>query len=673
MSKVQTRSKTNATKRIPATVIAKKAYKVRRKKNPPKDVGVGKPISNVYKINYKGKPTVQTIYRKGNYTRDEIMRITTKISKDAKAKGVDCEFSVSLLYNDHWAPGYFYDAGDQPRLFSYDDYGRTYYEDQETYKAFAVYMLGNNKYKKYKGGYADGSYDCLYDCLVQLVPYKMDKHFKDAIDFKMNFLGLNRCDLVDMDLIPLIEDKIEMRISITSGDTTRTSTKEFKNITDQNIEIKLKLKNDHYTIDCAGNWKARHNHIARKPMIYEKKGINDMVRVFTNDENGVYKISSEELDKIMKDYKSEYILIKEDNFKCDRHDPRYERYQRLIAKASTNKLKWAYNDFTNMANELITATNGVINMYKTGNIPATALHYFNEVSKAIQPEEILSDEAMWIRNSSMGSLIWAKKYKGKGYKYDVTSFYSSIMADHRFQVPIKRGTFKSMTGKEFKELTYILTGIYRCEIIGDAKCFKKNPLNYYTHFDLTTAKELGLSLELIVDDKPNFLHYEATHKIAGNKLFGKFVEFFFDLKKKNIKGGKLLLNCLWGRLVKQIEMTFYVDESTLLDVYTENTITEIKPSNEDPFTAVVTMVSDKSFVSNYARLGPFLLSNGRREIYRTMEPNIDDVVRVHTDGWICSTKMKINTGIELGDIKYEGYCSDVEVLNCNKIIGEFEI
>lgn len=654
----------------PAVVAKKPAPKPRRVKLP-KDVGIGKPLYSKIQINYKGKPTAQVIYRAKRYTRKEIMKIGQKISDDAKKSGSNCELSISLMYDDEWNAGYFFSPGQEPRLYTRDLY-EGYRPDQDTYKAFAVYMIGGDKKRK-KGGNSDGTNDCLYNCLVQLIPYAMKKHFKGAIpqhEFK-KFLGLERYDKVDYELIPKIEDKIGMRISVL-GDEIYTSEKEFKNASDKNIEIILLLKEEHYTIYMKGHWKTRRHHLERTPMVYHKKDSDGLRKVFSGEK--VYKVNTAEFDKL-KGYYSNYILISDENFECDIHDPRYSQYKELIEQTSNNKLIWAYNEFSKIAKEMKELTNGKINMFKTGNIQSTVMALFQDRSKAIQPDDILQDEAMWIRCATMGPLVYGRAYEGPAYKADKISFYGSIMRDNRFPVPIRRGTFKTMTQEEFEELKFFPYSIFRCVITKDNTFFKKNKkYDYYTHYDLRTAKEMNLNIELVDDGKPNVLLYNCDDDcLGGDKIFKEIVDELFLLKSKGIIGAKLLLNTLWGKLCRQQKKQFDIKCDESFEIYSENTLTSINPSNDDPTTTIVKFVNnEKGFDSNYARMKPFLVAKGRRDIYRTMKPNIENVVRIHTDGFITITKMKCKFGDKIGDLRDEGYCPNVHVLNSMRVIGKFE-
>ena len=60
-----------------------------------------------------------------------------------------------------------------------------------------------------------------------------------------------------------------------------------------------------------------------------------------------------------------------------------------------------------------------------------------------------------------------------------------------FLFPIDEGEFKKLSNDEFNNLPFYQYGIYRCNIIGNNKQFKKNKNCYYTHIDLNEAKRLN--------------------------------------------------------------------------------------------------------------------------------------------------------------------------------------
>jgi hypothetical protein len=80
---------------------------------------------------------------------------------------------------------------------------------------------------------------------------------------------------------------------------------------------------------------------------------------------------------------------------------------------------------------------------------------------------------------------------------------------------------------------------------------------------------------------------------------------------------------------------------------------------------------DKQYQTNWGRLCPFLISKARSTISKLIEPDIKNVIRLHTDGFITKTKYdesKIDD--KLGSLKFEGSFKNVMVLNCNRIIYE---
>ena len=84
------------------------------------------------------------------------------------------------------------------------------------------------------------------------------------------------------------------------------------------------------------------------------------------------------------------------------------------------------------------------------------------------------------------------------------------------------------TQEEFLKLTYYKYGIYKCIVINNVdeklnKLFRFNESNYYTHHDLTRAKELNFSIEMIEDNEANTLIYDKTDLICGNKVFTKYI------------------------------------------------------------------------------------------------------------------------------------------------------
>ena len=81
----------------------------------------------------------------------------------------------------------------------------------------------------------------------------------------------------------------------------------------------------------------------------------------------------------------------------------------------------------------------------------------------------------------------------------------------------------------------------------------------------------------------------------------------------------------------------------------------------------MTIQKEHQYKTDYARLSPFLLARGRQIINELLIPYIKNVVRVHTDGFMITEKLNIETGYELGNIKYEGI-EKVRIENINKVL-----
>jgi hypothetical protein len=55
-----------------------------------------------------------------------------------------------------------------------------------------------------------------------------------------------------------------------------------------------------------------------------------------------------------------------------------------------------------------------------------------------------------------------------------------------------------------------------------------------------------------------------------------------------------------------------------------------------------------------------------------MKPYIDKITYCHTDGFLSTEELPLKTGTNLGDLKFDGYCEECEVIGCNKKIIGFE-
>lgn len=604
--------------------------------------------SKVSNLNIKmhGNRVVQMAF-KGKYTRDQIKKIVQEKSNEFKRRNeIQGQIMVSLKYPMGWRSGYFSDFGDNVLLYDHSDSDSTL-EEPKHFEEFRIYVMKTGSKKGGCSSRYDITNDCLYDCLKEIIP--LDLPWSTPESFK-EYLDLERNEKVSIDDMENIEKHlIKYSISV-SGDHTYTSTKKSNHI------IQLKLLDGHYTLKNDYLVQKGISNQEKEPMIYKNIKDNTEIQVFRN--NKLTKITKEDYKEIRsKPRSSKYILIP-----CD----------------DNKTLEETYEDFIENADLLKKETKGIVNLYKTGMNRKTALDLFYKMNRCINPDPIEQDEAIWIQNASYSAMCWADKYEGKAYKYDVCSMYPSIMLDHQMLFPIKRGTFIKMKQNEFDSLKFFMYGIYRSRINKSEdelknKLFRFNKKNYYTHIDLTRAKDIGLEIELIRDKQPNILHYPRDILIQGDKLFGSYVNLLFKLKEKKIPIAKKLLNILWGALSQKNVIDVIVDEKSneVKEIREDRTVIGFIPLN-DTKTRVQIVKNDYYYETDYARIAPFLLAKGRFLITKIMKPHIENIKRVHTDGIISDTKLDFDSN-ELGEMKYEGYSKNCKIHNNIRIEGKFRI
>ena len=295
--------------------------------------------------------------------------------------------------------------------------------------------------------------------------------------------------------------------------------------------------------------------------------------------------------------------------------------------------------------------------FKCVNEALKTLHY-NFIGLPV-PEFINHQEQQWINNAFMGGIIFSQKCKlDNAYSYDVNSMYPAIMSHHSFTFPIMQGEFKKLN-----EIP-VSYGIYRVLIhrSGDEttdRLFRFNSLHYYTHYDIHSAKELNLKMELIQDDEANALLY-SQKRANGSVYFKEVVDELYKLKSKS-KYAKRILNSMWGGLSQRnkIKRTT-INEINLDD---DELVIDIAPLGDIHKVSYVKQC--KYFKTPYARLGPFLTSKARYEMVKTLTPYKDNLFRMHTDGIISNIQLPLELSTEIGKwkIENEGAC---EILHSNK-------
>lgn len=531
-------------------------------------------------------------------------------------------YSVSLLFNFGWRNGNWFNKKDQLRVYDPDVYYDDIENDDVSDKVYAI-MIYSYKTPSTKGG--NNKYnDCLFFAIEYAMPGAELPHPKKL----KKWCKIGRTEKIDIDHIPIIEKKLKVNINV-SGDHIYESPMTY------NKTVNVALIKGHY------EFKANDN----KKLVDFMKFKKNPVAFFYINKNK---------DKVIYDGKETVIVSEHDSIKGKYY----------LLKSKTEQLKEEYEQHMKQVEALKEATEGFIDLNKTQCISFEAKRLFYYYSKSFNPEPMDEQEQRWIEKAFYGGLIWAEEGAEvrDGYVYDVNSQYPSIMSHPTFHIPMCKPTYHTLD-----ELpTKIKCGIYHVKIYNtNKKLFAKIFKDYYTNTDIIRARELGLEIVLVKDGKPNAMIYEKT--ISGSTLFGDFVKYLYDLKKEH-KLAKTILNSLWGSLCEKRSYNIYSKDLTSDDIdMPVSKLTEIIETKDDNY--IFKCKSEKGvFKTDYARIGPFLTAKARALISRHIEPHIDHIKRVHTDGFLSDKPLDIPLSADLGKIKLEKSGHFI-IKNVNKIIS----
>ena len=531
---------------------------------------------------------------------------------------------------------------EDPDLFDLSDYYQEEIPDkwkdklykQDEFKSFAIYLLPVKKV-----GGCDGKLNnCLWKCLRDAFGGKDEMPDNVNRPWKLKrMLKLDRHAKVPVNMIDKIEDKCKVKINV-SGDVIYNSEENHQR------EIDIVLSNEHYKLKPLKNnslLRGITKNKERKPLIYDKRD----GKIMTYDGVKEGTITIEQFVNInSKPYQSNHVLIPQGKY---------------------DTMKDTYDEYVQIADELKEETNGLINLYECGKYKYAALRLFHVKSKMIrQPEPIQQDEAIWLMDSSMGGLIWADKgVKVKNaYKYDANSRYPSIMCQKLRKFPTKRGMFTHMD--EIPEQPQY--GIYHCVIhkaeksLNINKYFRFNIKNKYTHSDISLARRLGLQIDLIQDGQVNCLIYNPDCLVTSHLMFKPFIDYLYPMKQKGINGAKKMLNILWGALCQKNTMLHQTNRG---DVHIQDAdLISIEPTDDGHFW-VESLPRDKYYVTDYARIGPFITAFGRSMLSGLVRKYGDRIKQYHTDGFIVDGPIPdLCIGKELHQFKEEK-CGECHVKN----------
>ena len=381
---------------------------------------------------------------------------------------------------------------------------------------------------------------------------------------------------------------------------------------------------------------------------------------YSDKEIYFYWITSKDVTKVYNGSETVTITTKE-RIEYLRNDFSYDF---LLVKYDGKKdIKQSYRDYIENVDQVKRLTG--YNLYRFSKIVNATNYYFMR-STQIVPENIHDYEFDYIMNSG-GGFRFSKKYTGKAWKYDINSFYPSLLTSNILRIPIKKGTIKEIDNLD--DIKYFKYGVYNVEIIGEHPFFYFNSNNFYTHYELNYARSEGLTIKNI----GKHLIYGKSDIVKASDIFSDYIDPLFKHKSETKNPiFKELLNSLWGSLVQTSFRTFKI--CSKIENVDDNIYDIIKMNPIDDDTYEFTLIkkhNKNSFINNYARLKPFLLSLARVKMYGYVKKiGIDNIVFSHTDSFITtkyltnSTKIPFNN-TKMGYFKFEGCSNNCIVSNMN--------
>ena len=146
--------------------------------------------------------------------------------------------------------------------------------------------------------------------------------------------------------------------------------------------------------------------------------------------------------------------------------------------------------------------------------------------------------------------------------------------------------------------------------------------------------------------------------MSGSQVFRKYVNYLYRLKKNGVKPAKKLLTNIWGVLVQTNLVKITFDEND--DVEDGHEIchegSQIhKIITLDDTRKEIWILKKTPFVTDFARMKPFLLASCRLKLAKTIQPFLKHVHYCHTDSIVSDIPLDLGEDNgELGSFAFEG-------------------
>lgn len=460
-----------------------------------------------------------------------------------------------------------------------------------------------------------------------------------------NFLNIGRADPIEVKHVPLLESKLKVCINIVGDDEYVSECKYPKRIT-------LTLRNGHYSFFGKKNcltkiWKEGKTYVMFKKfddhfLTYDgEELVADFTLTYSQMQwcqERIYKQINGISDE---DSKTLTQLKKEE---------RFDEYEELIGEVMVK----VYDDYLKNCEHLKLITNGLVDVQKNGyNIKDTALSIFARFVNAYDVQPIDEKEYSVLSQIKNHGLLYAKPSTITGRCIDGNSWYPAIMSDPKLIVPL--GNPEYITLETLPAI--IAYGLYKVDIENhDKRLFVKNPASWYTYIDVKEAIRRGYDVKLVCDGSFNHVHYNSQNRESANYLFRGFVDLLYPFKKQNPLV-KRILNILWGALCQRVKKFQSEAEAIAFDF-------EDHGEEENDDNAFFTKF--EKYKLHWARVGVFVTAMGRKKLADYIEDVVDEVFRIHTDGFYTTSEKEFKLSNELGGFKLEAEGTFV-ITNLNDI------
>ena len=316
--------------------------------------------------------------------------------------------------------------------------------------------------------------DCLYDALCTAFQEK-PAILRSPETFKQ-FLGVDRCDLIDLKLLPKIENKLKMNI-VTTGQYEYMNRKQYPRI------MKINIRDDHvghvYAIDScrqfySGYMKQKKRHY---PIMYKINRKSNTIKLcrLSKCKTGKRIVWTEPITFLNSFYISHVLRFK--YFLKEVDDPKDEP-EDIIRKEIEKMIAFQGKAFELLGKDSIGTMNPFHCKFKLTKV-ASQFFYKHAPKSIACPEDWALDEDAWIQKAMTGGLLYCQKGTFTNVcEYDVNSMYPSLLKQMSFLMrQPKFLTIDSIPKVQYKDQYTV----FRCIITG----YDDRPVSY-THLTLPT-------------------------------------------------------------------------------------------------------------------------------------------------------------------------------------------